>query len=40
MADWTGDESEDHLGAVLWNVMGMIDNRANRPEMDDRKDYQ
>lgn len=39
MADWTGDDSEDHLGAVLWNVMGMIDNRANRPEMDDREDY-
>ena len=40
MADWTGDESEDHLGAALWNVMGMIDNRVNRPEMDDRKEFQ
>ena len=40
MADWTGDASEDHLGAALWNIMGMIDNRANRPEMDDRKEFQ
>ena len=40
MADWTGDVSEDHLGAALWNIMGMIDNRVNRPEMDDRKDFQ
>ena len=40
MAYWTGDESEDHLGAVLWNVMGLIDNHNKRPEMDDREDYQ
>jgi folate-dependent phosphoribosylglycinamide formyltransferase PurN len=38
--DFTGDESEDHLGAVLWNVMGMIWNRDNKPELDDRKDYE
>jgi hypothetical protein len=40
MADWTGDASEDHLGAALWNIMGMIDNRVNRPDMDDRKEFQ
>ena len=42
MADWSddGDEEEDHLGAALWNVMCMIDNRARRPDMDDRVDFQ
>lgn len=40
MAYWTGDESEDHLGAALWNVMGLIDNGESRPEMDDRKDFE
>ena len=40
MQDFRGDESEDHLGAVLWNVMGMIWNRDNKPELDDRKDYE
>ena len=39
MQDFTGDDSEDHLGAALWNIMGMIWNRDNKPEMDDRKDY-
>ena len=37
--DFTGDDVEDHLGAALWNIMGMIWNRDNKPEMDDRKDY-
>ena len=40
MQDFTGDISEDHLGAALWNIMGMIWNRYNKPEMDDRKDYE
>jgi len=40
MEDFKGDVSEDHLGAVLWNVMGMIWNRDNKPELDDRKDYE
>jgi len=40
MEDFTGDESEDHLGAALWNIMGMIWNRENKPELDDRKDYE
>ena len=40
MQDFKGDASEDHLGAVLWNVMGMIWNRDNKPELDDRKDYE
>tara|TARA_R110000737_G_C14244924_1_gene425531 strand:+ start:160 stop:498 length:339 start_codon:yes stop_codon:yes gene_type:complete len=39
MADWTGDDSEDHLGAVLWNVMGMIQMREEKPEMDDREEF-
>lgn len=40
MAYWTGDESEDHLGAALWNIMGLIDNQDKRPEMDDRKEFE
>ena len=40
MAYWTGDESEDHLGAALWNIMGLIDNQDTRPEMDDRKEFE
>jgi hypothetical protein len=40
MEDFTGDEGEDHLGAALWNIMGMIWNRESRPELDDRKDYE
>jgi len=40
MQDFKGDVSEDHLGAVLWNVMGMIWNRDNKPELDNRKDYE
>ena len=40
MEDFTGDESEDHLGAALWNIMGMIWNRENKPELDDREDYE
>ena len=40
MQDFSGDESEDHLGAALWNIMGMIWNRDNREDMDDRKDYE
>lgn len=39
MADWKGDDSEDHLSAVLWNVMGMIQMRAEKPEMDDREEF-
>ena len=27
-------------GAVLWNVMGLIDNQDKRPEMDDRKEFE
>ena len=38
--DFQGDDVEDHLGAALWNIMCMIQNRDNKPEMDDRKDYQ
>ena len=36
MADWVGDDSEDHLGAALWNIMCMIEFRETRPELDDR----
>ena len=40
MQDFQGDDSEDHLGAALWNIMCMIWNRDNKPEMDDRKEYE
>jgi len=40
MQDFQGDCSEDHLGAALWNIMGMIYNRDFKPEMDDRKNYE
>ena len=40
MQDFSGDDSEDHLGAALWNIMGMIWNRDNKPELDDRKEYE
>ncbi len=40
MQDFTGDDTEDHLGAALWNIMGMIWNRDNKLDMDDRKNYQ
>tara|TARA_E500000318_G_C3564810_1_gene215186 strand:+ start:1210 stop:1548 length:339 start_codon:yes stop_codon:yes gene_type:complete len=40
MQDFQGDNSEDHLGAALWNIMGMIYNRENKPSMDDRKEYE
>ena len=40
MQDFTGDVSEDHLGAALWNIMGMIWNRQNKPELDDRSDFE
>ena len=40
MQDFQGDDSEDHLGAALWNIMGMIYNRENKPSMDDRKIYE
>lgn len=39
MADFQGDDSEDHLGAVLWNVMCMIQTRQEHPELDDRSDF-
>jgi|TARA_R110000772_G_scaffold51939_3_gene119206 hypothetical protein len=39
MADWAGDNSEDHLGAALWNIMCMIEFRATRPELDDREEF-
>lgn len=40
MNDFMNDDSEDHLGAALWNIMGMIWNRENKPELDDRKNYE
>lgn len=40
MKDFMRDESEDHLSAALWNIMGMIWNRENKPELDDRKNYE
>ena len=40
MQDFQGDNSEDHLGAALWNIMCMIENRETRPKMDDRNEYE
>tara|TARA_S200002703_G_C3728280_1_gene223807 strand:- start:16 stop:363 length:348 start_codon:yes stop_codon:yes gene_type:complete len=40
MQDFTGDDTEDHLGAALWNIMSMIWNRDNKPDMDDREEYE
>lgn len=39
MADFEGDESEDHLGAALWNIMCMIQMRDEKPELDDRQEF-
>tara|TARA_R110000765_G_scaffold51556_1_gene103995 strand:- start:4930 stop:5295 length:366 start_codon:yes stop_codon:yes gene_type:complete len=36
MADFTGDKSEPHLDAALWNICCMIEFRATRPDLDDR----
>ena len=38
-ADFEGDESEDHLGAALWNIMCMIQMRDEKPELDDRQEF-
>ena len=40
MSYWTGDDGEDHLGAALWNIMGLIDNDDKRPDMDDREEFE
>jgi hypothetical protein len=34
---WEGDNTEDHMAAVLWNVMGAMWTEKNKPELDDRK---
>ena len=39
MADFTGDASEPHLEAALWNICCMIQMRAEHPELDDREDF-
>ena len=36
---WMGEEDEDHLSAVVWNVMGAMWTQKNKPELDDRKNF-
>jgi len=36
---WAGDNAEDHMAAVLWNVMGAMWTEKNKPELDDRKNF-
>lgn len=36
---WRGDTDEDHLAAVVWNVMGAMWTEKNLPKMDDKKDF-
>jgi len=39
MADFTGDQSEPHLEAALWNICCMIQMREEHPELDDRNEF-
>jgi hypothetical protein len=36
---WAGEEDEDHLSAVVWNIMGAMWTQQNKPELDDRKKF-
>lgn len=36
---WKGDTDEDHMAAVVWNVLGAMWTEKNLPVMDDRKDF-
>jgi Domain of unknown function (DUF5664) len=36
---WAGEEDEDHLSAVVWNVMGAMWTQKNKPELDDRENF-
>jgi Domain of unknown function (DUF5664) len=36
---WMGEEDEDHLSAVVWNIMGAMWTQQNKPELDDRKKF-
>ena len=35
---WQGDTDEDHMAAVVWNVMGAMWTEQNKPGLDDRKE--
>jgi hypothetical protein len=35
---WQGDADEDHMAAVVWNVMGAMWTEQNKPGLDDRKE--
>ena len=35
---WSGDESEDHLAAVVWNIMSLMYIEDKKPELDDREE--
>lgn len=34
---WSGETDEDHLAAVVWNVLGAMWTEQNLSEMDDKK---
>ena len=36
---WQGDTDEDHMAAVVWNVLGAMWTEQNKPELDDRENY-
>lgn len=36
---WCGDETEDHLAAVLWNIMSLMHIESTQPGYDDRSKF-
>ena len=36
---WQGDTDEDHMAAVVWNVLGAMWTEQNKPELNDRENY-
>lgn len=36
---WMGEKDEDHLAAVVWNVLGAMWTEKNLPLMDDRNEH-
>lgn len=39
LAWWKGQTDEDHLGAALWNICGLIWEENNKIELDDRMEF-
>jgi len=36
---WMGQDDEDHMAAVVWNIMCAMWTEKNKPELDDRKNF-